>query len=84
MNDEIRELLIGAGFCFWSDEDWGPGSAKVDWGCDYEKELNRFVELLVAKCIGIVDDAERGGDNEVWDNAVKFIRADMKEHFGVK
>jgi hypothetical protein len=46
MNDKIRELLLGAGFCFWADEEWGPGVGKVDWNCDYEKEMERFVELL--------------------------------------
>lgn len=44
----------------------------------------KFAELIVAECIGIVDDAERGGGNEVWDNAVKFIRRDLKQHFGVE
>jgi hypothetical protein len=38
----------------------------------------------VRECLSIVDDAERGGSNEVWDNAVKFIRRDLKEHFGVE
>jgi hypothetical protein len=83
MNDKIRELLKESGFCFWADEEWGPGVGKIDWNCDYEKEFDRFVELMIAECIGIVDDAERGGDNEEWDNAIKFIRRDLKEHFGI-
>jgi hypothetical protein len=44
----------------------------------------KFAELIVAECLGIVDDAERGGSNEIWDNAVKFIRRDLQEHFGVE
>jgi len=44
----------------------------------------KFAELIVAECISVVDDAERGGSNEIWDNAVKFIRKDIKEHFGVE
>jgi NTP pyrophosphatase (non-canonical NTP hydrolase) len=44
----------------------------------------RFAELIVAECIDIVDNAERGGSNEIWDNAVKFIRRDLQEHFGVE
>jgi len=43
----------------------------------------KFAELIVAECLGIVDDAERGGSNDIWDNAVKFIRRDLREHFGV-
>jgi len=44
----------------------------------------KLAELIVRECLSIVDDAERGGDNEIWDNAVKFIRKDIKEHFGVE
>ncbi len=47
------------------------------------QELEKFAELIVRECMSIVDDAERGGSNEIWDNAVKFIRRDMKQHFGV-
>ncbi len=46
-------------------------------------EIQKFAELIVAECISVVDDAERGGSNEIWDNAVKFIRRDIQEHFGV-
>ena len=47
-------------------------------------DVKKFAELIVRECLGIVNDAERGGDNEIWDNAVKFIIRDLKEHFGVK
>jgi hypothetical protein len=40
--------------------------------------------LIVRECLSIVDDAERGGSNDIWDNAVKFIRRDLQEHFGVE
>ena len=46
--------------------------------------FEKFAELIVQECLSIVDDAERGDSNEVWDNAVKFIRRDLKEHFGVE
>jgi hypothetical protein len=49
-----------------------------------EQALARFAELIVRECVSIVDDAERGGSNEIWDNAVKFVRRDLKEHFGVE
>jgi hypothetical protein len=49
-----------------------------------ETDLAKFAELIVRECISIVDDAERGGSNEIWDNAVKFIRRDLQEHFGVE
>jgi len=47
-------------------------------------DAEKFAELIVAECLGIVDDAERGGSNDIWDNAVKFIRRDLQEHFGVE
>ena len=47
-------------------------------------ELKKFAELVVRECISIVDDAERGGSNDIWDNAVKFIKRDLQEHFGVE
>ena len=54
-------------------------------GTDYSSfTSSKFAELIVAKCVSIVDDAERGGSNEIWDNAVKFIRRDLQEHFGVE
>lgn len=43
-----------------------------------------FAELIIKECLSIVDDAERGGSNEVWDNAVKFVKRDLQEHFGVE
>ena len=64
MNDKIRELLVESGFCFWTGEEWGPGAGKgkceqpVDWGSNYDKELDRFVELLVRECAVIAANAE--------------------------
>lgn len=47
-------------------------------------EVEQFAQLIAQACISIVNDAERGGNNEVWDNTVKFIRRDLQEHFGVE
>ena len=47
-------------------------------------DAERFAELIVRECVGVVDDAERGGSNEIWNNAVKFIKRDLLEHFGIK
>jgi hypothetical protein len=71
MNKNIREL---ATFCIDNS---------------YEFRLNiedfeRFAKLIIKECLSIVDDAERGGNNETWDNAVEFIRRDLKEHFGIE
>ena len=74
MNDRIDELMIEAGARF-----------EFLHGVHYDDfQYKTFAELIVRECLSIVDDAERGGSNEVWDNAVKFIRRDLKEHFGVE
>jgi len=68
MNERIKELAEQAGL----------NDAYMNFDHKY------FAELIVAECLGIVQDAERGGSNEIWDNAVKFIRRDLQEHFGVE
>jgi len=74
MNKRIRELIDKA----TTIEEHG-------WGASYENfDKAKFAQLIVAECLGIVDDAERGGSNDIWDNAVKFIRRDLQEHFGVE
>ena len=73
MNQRIRELAKE------SDLDW-----HKHWNDDESNRLEKFAELIVRECVNIVDDAERGGSNEIWDNAVKFIGRDLKEYFGVE
>jgi hypothetical protein len=74
MNERIRELVRQAGL----DDDDFPIE---NWD---NVPLAKFAQLIVRECLGIVDDAERGGSNDIWDNAVKFIRRDLQEHFGVE
>jgi hypothetical protein len=76
MNPRIQQLADK----IWAEEYWeNPNTDKL-----LPAQLNKFAQLIVAECLGIVDDAERGGSNEIWDNAVKFIRRDLQEHFGVE
>ena len=78
MNERIRELYEQARLHAKTvNADLDPQG----WMDEYHK---KFAELIVAECLGIVDDAERGGSNDIWDNAVKFIRRDLQEHFGVE
>jgi hypothetical protein len=78
MNERIRELAEQAGL------------GVIHNGIVLTKNVNaaeafeNFAQLIVRECLGIVDDAERGGSNDIWDNAVKFIRRDLQEHFGVE
>ena len=50
MNKKTMELAKQAGFVFWEDESWGPGSEYIDWSTDYDKELEKLVELVVQEC----------------------------------
>jgi hypothetical protein len=75
MNERIKQLADQATTYIKPTANSGEG-----WIVDNEK----FAQLIVKECLGIVDDAERGSSNEIWDNAVKFIRRDLQEHFGVE
>ena len=77
MNERIQELAKQIGYI------WHASGEPQIYEFTAEK-LEKFAQLIVAECISVVDDAERGGSNEIWDNAVKFIRKDIKEHFGVE
>jgi hypothetical protein len=58
MKKLTEELAREAGFAFWKDESWGPGPNKIDWSGDYEKELEQFVELIVAECVDAVEQSD--------------------------
>ena len=80
MNERIQQLAEQAGLEF--DDDLVLESEPIYYTT--QTDLEKFAQLIVAECLGIVDDAERGGSNDIWDNAVKFIRRDLQEHFGVE
>ena len=61
LNKKTIELAKQAGFVFWEDEDWGPGSEYVDWGSEYDKELEKLVELVVKECAKSVQHIK------IWD-----------------
>jgi hypothetical protein len=81
MNERILKLALDAGLLNYVDNET-PRRYFIHGHADLE-EVEKFAELIVRECADIVDNAERGGSNDVWDNAVKFIRRDLKEHFGI-
>lgn len=49
----MLQLAEQAGFIMWSkDSYWKPRGATIDWSCDYDKELAKFVKLVEAECSG--------------------------------
>ena len=51
MNPRIKELAEDAGFCFWEDEEWKPHGAIIDWSAEYDKEFQKYTELLIEDII---------------------------------
>lgn len=49
MNEHIKQLAEQAGFCLWTDEDWKPEGQVIDWSNDYDKELEEYTRLVIAK-----------------------------------
>jgi hypothetical protein len=63
MNEKIKELAEKAGFLLWEDEPWKPEGAIVDWGSQYDGELERFAELIINECLGICEElGDKGMD----------------------
>ena len=79
MNPRIKELAEDAGFCFWEDEDWKPHGAIIDWSAEYDKEFQKYTELLIDEIIKLNYEDESlkvmqmvSFENKVW------------KHFGIK
>lgn len=63
MNPIIKELAEEAGFIFWQNESWGPGEGHIDWSAIYDREFQKYTELLINECLkalepGDIDYAE--------------------------
>lgn len=62
----MLQLAEQAGFVMWSDCEWKPAGATIDWSCDYDKELIKFTKLVeeeyerVANCPYRADLCGRG------------------------
>lgn len=70
MNNRIKELADK----FWAEEYWNkPNTDKL-----LPAQLNKFAELIVRKCIEVVEDSD--GYNQYFPHVTENI----KEHFGVE
>ena len=85
MNQRIKELAEQAGFQYIKDEGIG-------WAGNHNASLPKFAELIVRECIDKIETYRipvgnsRSGELACeWTyNALKEIRDDIKETFGVK
>lgn len=81
MKDKVKQLAEQAGFMLWNNEEWKPEGQVVDWSSDYDKELEKFAQLIVRECADMAESFHRHqydmtGNLELHE----FIR----EHFGVE
>ena len=79
MNERIKELAEQAGWDLWE------GRAQADMtGC--EIELQKFAELIVQECVGIVAKRKDQAIDDGWnvDEAMSMAEMDLEEHFGVE
>ena len=87
MNERIKELLTQAEFCFWDDEEWGPGPGYIDWNADYTKEMNCFIDLLLKDVLNLCGDeilSQRYLDNEQGQDAIHTLKSRIQDRYGVK
>ena len=80
MKDKVKQLAEQAGFVFWGDEEWKPKGQVIDWSSVYDKELEKFLDLAVRECIGVVNKRYMG-DNNREDMEVRRCVEDLKKHF---
>jgi hypothetical protein len=87
MNERIRELLTEAGFCFWQDEEWGPGAGNIDWAPDYTKEFNLFVDMLLKDILHVCGDeilSQHYLEKDCCEDAVKLVKSRIQDRYGLK
>ena len=87
MNERIGKLAVKAG-AHWEHSDWNMPSC-VYFG---EKDLEKFAELIVRECINKIETYRIPVGNSAagemaceWTyDALKEIRDEIREHFGVE
>ena len=87
MNERIVELLREAGFCFWKDEEWGPGPNQIDWAAQYTDEMNKFINLLLQDVMNLFGDERLSLhylEKPCCEDAVYLLQSKIKERFGIK
>lgn len=75
----IQKLAEQAGFVPWSDEEWKPEGAIIDWSSDYDNELAKFAELIVRECADVLDKRIAPPNHPM--NSLGYK---LKQHFGVE
>ena len=84
VNPKIKELAEQAGFMMWTDESWKPHGAVVDWASQYDRELEKFAELIVREALVLSYEQETMYYVEKRDDLAKVLidyRKRVQGHF---
>jgi hypothetical protein len=80
MNERIKELALQSGYKI---NDLG-NIYTEDYDAVCNNELNKFAELIVQECLGIVDQYGKANmESDAWVEMLEKMQADIKQHFGV-
>ena len=86
MNERIKELGRQAGFAFIEDGVYGQRWYSSKCGMD-KLEFEKFAELIVAECVGIVENLSPGYKDyrdQIEDAFRRDCVIEIKQHFGVE
>jgi hypothetical protein len=78
MNKKIKDLVKEAGFVTWANESWGPGAGTIDWAGPYDKELDKFYELVVRECAKEVNNVYKQGGGTYEETILKKMNVKIK------
>lgn len=76
MHKKFKSIAKKSGFIFWKDEPWNRGEI-VDWGTNYDNELQTYGKLVVEECCKIMLKSDT--QQPTVDTAKK-----IKEYFGIE
>ena len=86
MNERIKAIGRQAGFAFIEDGVYGQRWYSSKCGMD-ASEFEKFAELIVAECVGIVENLSPGYKDyrdQIEDAFRRDCVIEIKEHFGVE
>ena len=78
MNKKIKDLAKQAGFVTWANEPHSPGAGKIDWAGSYDKELEKFYELVVHECAKEVNNVYKQGGGTYAETILKKMNVKLK------
>ena len=86
MKDKVKQLAEEAGFILWNNEEWKPEGQVVDWFSDYDKELEKFAQLIVRECLEACSRANeiRHFVPPTQEQVVLSCMREIEQHFGVE